>query len=144
MISIEKALEIFSPLDAVVFLVEVQIIVKKRDKEKFDPLFAIAKEVEKYIIVGEHPERNPTYWQATQGKKHVEIEDWSERIRKVIEFSNPSVNWTDLDNNSLVVTVASEFSMLLINCKDLTPNMIKELKCATIHTAFGKISLEGI
>lgn len=144
MVSLEKAIDIFSPLDAVVLQLETQTIVRKKDRDQFDPLLEMSRAVEKYILVGEHAERNPTYWQATMGKKKEETEDWLERIRKVLEFSSPRVNWTDLDNNNLVVTVASEFSMLLVNCKDLTPELTKELKCATIHTAFGKINLEDL
>lgn len=142
MIKIQDAFQICSPFDVVEFEIEAQEIVKKKDLEHFVPSSLLVKKAEKFIEVGKMPERNPTYWNVSEGKKKEDIADWEDRLAVALALEHKFVvNQQELDNNSLVTTVVSSISMLLVNCKDLSKEQIKESKCATIFTAFGPIKL---
>ena len=143
MISIEDALKIFSPLDVVIFEIEIQEIVDKNEVENYDVFPTLIKKIEEFINLGEYPTRNPTYWRISEGLDKNKVDDWDDLVR--LEISNdPSfrVHWTDLDNNSLVATARAGVSLLMHNIRDLPASLIKEVKCATVYTAFGKMELD--
>jgi hypothetical protein len=142
MMTLQNALKICSPLDIIEFEIETQEIVKKKDLETLVPSSLLVKKAEKFIEVGKMPERNPTYWNATEGKRKEEVHDWEDKLATALALERKFVvNQQELDNNSLVISVVSSISMLLVNCKDLPREQIKEAKCATVFTAFGPISL---
>ena len=143
MISLQRALQALSPLDIIVFDIEAQDIVKKKDLENFLPATILSKKAESFIFTGEMSERNPTYWNLSEGMKKEEVVDWDKKL--AIELAGDlkfSVKHEELDNNSLVTTVASSVSMLLMNCKDLSKEQIKEAKCAKIFTAYGPLEVD--
>lgn len=142
MISFERAISISSGLDVIVLELEGQEIVQNEDIENYIPGSALVKKAEEYISVGPSWEKNPTCWAASDGNSVKELPDWSYRLARVLSNSpNLRVKWADLDNNSKVVTVTSEVSVLAINCRDLSLKLVKEAKCAKIFTAFGQIDL---
>lgn len=142
MLTLEKALTVCAPYDIVQFEIEIQSIVKKSDLENLVPSSLLAGKAESFVTVGSMPERNPTYWNATEGVKKELVDDWKDRLSTALALERKFiVNHQELDNNSLVTTVASTISMLLVNCKDLPKEQIKEAKCATVFTAFGPLAL---
>ena len=143
MITFNNAKKICSPLDVVVLEIETQQIVNKEEIQNYDFVSSLSDVAEKYIVLGEYPTRNPTYWKISEGKEKKEISDWKERIKLVL--SNDStfrVHWSDLDNNSQVATARASVAMIMHNCSDIPEQLIKEVKCATAYTAFGKIDLD--
>lgn len=142
MITFEKAVAIASGFDIITLVIEDQQIVQKNNIESYVPGSALVKKAEKYITVGSDWEKNPTCWAAFEGAPLSSLPDWQDRLAKVLTNSQSlRVNWSDLDNNTRVATVASEISVLATNCRALTPSLIKEVKCAKIFTAFGQIDL---
>ena len=142
MMTLQNAIQICSPLDIVEFEIEIQEIVKKKDLENLVPSALLVKKAEKFLQAGQMCERNPTYWNATEGLKREDVPDWDNKLATALALERKFiVNQQELDNNSLVTTVVASISMLLLNCKDLSKEQIKEAKCATVFTAFGPIRL---
>lgn len=140
---IQKALKILSPLDVITFKIKDQAIVKKKDIQESNFASFLVPKALKFLNSGEHSERNPTIWKILDNKKREELEDLNEKLSSELA-SSPQfhVNLEELDNNNQVITVTSEVSMLALNCKFLEKDLLKETKCATAHTAFGKLDLE--
>jgi hypothetical protein len=142
MSDLEKIILISSPTDVVIFEIEDQAIVQKSEIESYSPGQALLEKAEEYIKQGSNPEMNPTYWAISGGSPLSSIQNWKSDLAELLTNSKKlRVNWSDLDNNTRVATVASEVSLLAINCRALPQKLIKEAKCATIFTAFGKIEL---
>ena len=138
---LSKATKLFSPLEVIVLTIESKDIVKKSDSEK--PISSLlADKVESFISVGEYATRNPTYWNVSGGKKKDEVQNWRHALCVEIENSKLNVKVTDLDNNNNVVETSCEVSMLVVNFKELSKELMKEIKCARVHTVFGQIELQ--
>lgn len=135
-----RSLSLFSSLDILTIRLEEKGILKKTDLQNFSAI--IADKVEKFALLGPKNINNPIYWNITQGKKKEETPDW----RKMLEahVSNlPSFNVKvyDLDNSSIVAEVSCEISLLVLNCKELTDELVGEIKCAKILTHFGSFEI---
>lgn len=141
--NIHRALQILSPLDVITFEIEEQTIVKKQEENKNNLSACLVPKALKFLKSGERPDRNPTLWNIVDTKKIEEIEDLEVRLAELLEASSKyNVHFQELDNNSNVATVTSEVSMLVLNCNELTQELLKEAKCAIATTAFGKLDLE--
>lgn len=142
MSDLEKIISIASSTDVVTFEIEDQEIVQKKEIDSYRPGRALLRKAEQYITRGSDPEKNPTHWAISGGAPLSSVVDWQEKLVDLLSNSKKlRVKWSDLDNNSMVATVASEVSLLAINCRALPQKLTKEAKCATIFTAFGKIEL---
>jgi len=141
-LNFKQATSIMSPFDAVVIEFEDQFIVPKSEKETFNFGKALTPKAMRYLSCGSVSNKNPTSWNALDdsGEKGPEFYKRIEEI--LVSCSCFRVNWQDLDNNSQVATVSSEISMLMVNCKSLTSDLIKEAKCATVFTMFGRVNLD--
>ena len=140
---IKKALKILSPLDVIVFQIREQSIVKKSELENFNFSKILTQKAMKFLSVGERPDRNPMLWNIVETRKIEEVQDLSDQLANALsQTKSYDVNLEDLDNNSQVATVTSEVSMLALNCKEMSPDLLKEARCATAHTAFGTLDLE--
>lgn len=137
-----EAIKVLSPLDVVVLTLENQALVKKSELDECLPASFLVPKVEKLIQLGEFPTRNVTYWNVSEGKIKEETEDWNEKLIKELTSSKMSVKVQELDNTKNIVEVSCEVYLIVHNCSQLTKELLKEVKCARIHTAFGQIDVE--
>ena len=135
-------IKVLSPVDVVVLTLETQNIVKKDKVEDCIPASFLIPLVERFVHLGEFPTRNVTYWNVTEGKDKEEIFNWEERLIKELTSSNMTISIQELDNTKDVVKVSCEIYMLAHNCMQLTKELLKEVKCAKVLTAFGPIEVE--
>ena len=135
-------IKLISPIDIVVFTLEVQEIVKKDKVDDCIPAAFLIPLVERFIHLGEFPTRNVTYWNATGGKVKEETSDWEERLIKELTNSNMTISIQSLDNTKDVVKISCEIYMIAHNCMQLNKELLKEAKCAKVLTAFGSIEVE--
>jgi len=137
-----ESIKLFSPLDVIILTIEDQKIIKKSETDDCIPASFLLEKAEKFIHLGEFPTRNITYWNATAGKTKEEVLDWNERL--IGELSNSKLEWEvqELDNTKNILKVSCEIYMIVHNCAALTNELLKEVKCARIHTAFGPIDVE--
>lgn len=137
-----EAIKVLSPLDVVILTLENQTLVKKSELDECLPASFLVSKVEKFIQLGEFPTRNVTYWNVSEGKTKEETEDWNEKLIKELTSSKMSVKVQELDNTKNIVEVSCEIYLIVHNCSQLTKELLKEVKCARIHTAFGQIDVE--
>ena len=139
---LQEAIKLMSPLDVLCLTLETKGVVRKND-ENFQPGSLLAGKVEKLISIGDHPTRNPTYWNVSGGTGSSEVPNWKDLLISELEAS-PSFNvkLTDLDNNSNVMEVSCEISLLVINCNNMGQELMKDVKCARIRTVFGSVDVE--
>ena len=137
-----ETLKVLSPLDVVVLTIEEQKIVKKGDVENCIPAAFLIEKAEKFLMLGEFPTRNVSYWNATQGKEKSETPDWELFLIKELSSSKMEMNVQEMDNTKDIVQVSCEIYMIAHNCMQLTKELLKEVKCARVHTAFGPIDVE--
>lgn len=135
-------IKVLSALDVVVLTLEAQEIVKRESLDDCVPASFLLPKVEKFIHLGEFPTRNVTYWNATEGKTKEEVTDWELRLIRELTNSNMTVKVQGLDNTKDVVQVSCEICMIAHNCTQLSKELLKEVKCARVHTAFGQIDVE--
>jgi len=137
-----ESIKLFSPLDVIILTIEDQKIIKKSETDDCIPASFLLEKAEKFIHLGEFPTRNITYWNATAGKTKEEVLDWNERL--IGELSNSKLEWEvqELDNTKNILKVSCEIYMIVHNCAALTNELLKEVKCARVHTAFGPIDVE--
>ena len=137
-----EIIRVLSPLDVVVLTLEAQEVVKKDKLEDCLPASFLLPKAEKLIHLGEFPTRNVTYWNATEGKLKDEVPDWNERLIKELTNSKMTIKVQELDNTKDVVEVSCEIYMIAHNCTQLNKELLKEVKCARVHTAFGQLDVE--
>ena len=140
--NIMDAIESISPFTSVVLTLEVQKIVKKQGSESINPAELLIEKVETFLRVGDVPSRNITYWNIAKGADMSEVPNWKELLINEISNSKMEVMVQDLDITKEVMEVSCEISLLAFNCKRLTKELLKEIKCAKIHTASGQIEVE--
>lgn len=135
-----RSLNLFSSLDILTIRLEEKGILKKTETQNYASV--IADKVEKFALLGPKSINNPIYWNITQGKKREETPDWRERLETHLS-SLPSFNVKvhSLDNSSIVAEVSCEISLLVLNCKELTKELVGEIKCARVLTHFGYFEL---
>lgn len=139
---IQTALGIISPFDVISITLEEKIIISKSPPEGFNPISVLVEKAEKFVMLGSQSTRNPTYWNCTFGKTKDEVPEWKELLENEIAASESfDVNVINMDNNSNVMEISGEIFLLAINCKELTKELVKEIKCAKVHTVFGPIDL---
>lgn len=136
------AIEKISPFTSVILTLEVQKILKKDEIESIDPAELLVDKVETFLKVGDVPTRNVTYWNLTKGSDMSEVPNWRELLINEISDSKMDVVVHDLDITKEVMEVSCEISLLAFNCRQLTKELLKEIKCARIHTASGQIDVE--
>lgn len=136
------AIEKISPFTSVILTLEVQKILKKDEIETIDPAELLLDKVETFLKVGDVPTRNVTYWNLTKGSDMSEVPNWRELLINEISDSKMDVVVHDLDITKEVMEVSCEISLLAFNCRRLTKELLKEIKCARIHTASGQIDVE--
>lgn len=136
------SIKLLSPLDLVVLTIEEQKVIKKSEINDCVPASFLLEKAEKFIHLGEFPTRNVTYWNVSSGKTKEEVPDWNERLIK--ELSHSKIEWDvqDLDNTKDILRVSCEIYMIVHNCNVLNNELLKEVKCARVHTAFGQIDVE--
>lgn len=136
------SIKLLSPLDLVVLTIEEQKVIKKSEINDCVPASFLLEKAEKFIHLGEFPTRNVTYWNVSSGKIKEEVPDWNERLIK--ELSHSKIEWDvqDLDNTKDILRVSCEIYMIVHNCNVLNNELLKEVKCARVHTAFGQIDVE--
>ncbi len=137
-----ESIKLLSSLDVVVLTIEEQKVIKKSEIDDCIPASFLVEKAEKFIHLGEFPTRNITYWNATAGKAKEEVPDWNDRLIK--ELSHSKMEWEvqNLDNTKDVLKVSCEIYMIAHNCDVLNNELLKEVKCARVHTAFGQIDVE--
>ena len=135
---VQNKLKIFSSHNVMTVVIECSGILKKTDTNS--PAMLLLEKAEKFLTFGEYCHFNPTYWKIANGKIRDEIPEWKSLLVNELT-SSPGYNLkvTDLDNKSNVVEVSSEISLLVANCYELPDELIKEMKCATVHTAYGPV-----
>lgn len=136
------AIEKISPFTSVILTLTEQKILKIEEVETINPAELIVPKVEKFLNVGDVPTRNITYWNITKGSDMSEVPNWRELLINEISNSKMEVVVHDLDITKEVMEVSCEISLLSFNCKQLTKELLKEIKCARIHTASGQIEVE--
>jgi hypothetical protein len=137
-----ETLKVLSPLDVIVLTIEEQKIVKKKEVENCVPAAFLIDKAEKFLLLGEFPTRNVSYWNATQGKEKSETADWELSLIKELSNSRMEISVQEMDNTKSIVQVSCEIYMIAHNCILLTKELLKEVKCARVHTAFGPIEVE--
>lgn len=137
-----ESIKLLSSLDVVVLTIEEQKVIKKSEIDDCIPASFLVEKAEKFIHLGEFPTRNITYWNATAGKAKEEVPDWNDRLIKELSCSKMEWEVQDLDNTKDVLKVSCEIYMIAHNCDVLNNELLKEVKCARVHTAFGQIDVE--
>ena len=135
-------LKLLSPLDVVVLTLEEQVIIKSFEVDECVPASFLLEKAEKFIHLGEFPTRNITYWNTTEGKTKEEVSDWDEKLIKELSHSRMEWELQELDNTKKVMKVSCEIYMIAHNCSSLSRELLKEVKCARVHTAFGQFEVE--
>ena len=136
------SIKLLSPLDVIVLTIEEQKVVKIADIDDCIPASFLIEKAEKFLHMGEFPTRNITYWNATEGKTKEESPDWNEKLIKELSHSKMEWELQELDNTKKVMKVSCEIYMIAHNCELLSRELLKEVKCARVHTAFGQIEVE--
>ena len=140
--NILETIKVLSPLDVVVFTIEEQRIVKKKEVDDCVPASFLTEKAEKFLMLGEFPTRNVSYWNISSGKEKSEIPEWELLLIKELSSSKMELDVQEMDNTKDIVKVSCEIYMIAHNCKQLTNELLKEVKCARVHTAFGPIDVQ--
>jgi len=127
-----------SDLDIVTLTLQTKKIVSKN--EAFDAAQAALPLLKSIVSVGKFPSRNPTVWVVTEGYQHSPAE--LDTAYKRLITKNSDVNVIELDNNSYVTEVTFGVQLLVVNCKDLSPDQVKDIQCATVKTAYGPVEFQ--
>lgn len=135
--SLEK---LFSPLDVVSLSKEYEYLSPKGINP--DLPHNLKQDIYKYLTCGSLYDRNPSVWVIFKGEKiDPESERWINGMMNLFRLTcKAEITEIDDDNNHVRTTV--EFVLLAVNAKFLPEEAFKELKCATVKTAFGTFPLE--
>jgi len=137
-----QAIKVLSPLDVVVLTLEESRLLKKQNIDDCVPASFLFEKADRLISVGNVPTRNVTYWNVSQGQEKDKVSDWQEKLISELSNSKMNVEVQDLDNTKDIVKVSCEVYMIVHNCEQLTKELLKDVKCARVHTAFGPIEVE--
>ena len=139
--NLKTAIQILSSYDILEITISAREIIRK-DISDFDPTSMLLRKANPLLQQGIDPQKNPTYYKISEGKKSSKIPDWNDLlIAELKNSSYHSVKITDLDNNNNVVEVMSSIHLAILNCSVLTKEQIKDIKCAKAFTLYGQIEI---
>lgn len=136
----EKLEKLFSPLDVVILTKEYQFLVPKQVKPDLPDV--VKSDIYKYLSCGDWPNRNPSVW-TVFGSEQVDTksERWINGMMNLFRLTCES-KISEIDNDTNHVCATVEFTLLAVNAKSIPLEELKEVKCATVRTAFGTFPLE--
>lgn len=141
MTPVEKLQKIFAPLDYVVIT------------KKYEYMWPVDQDVDLpedfwndakiFLSTGKYTSRNPTCWHIFGGREiGVESDEWKKGVLNFYRLtSEPEIS--DLDNDRDFVSLKATFEVLVANARQFTDDILKDVECAIVKTAFGDFPLVG-
>ena len=136
----EKLEKVFSPLDIVTLTKEYEFLASKKSNPDLPE--NVKADIRRYLACGIRPDRNPSVWMVFKGENvDPSSENWINGMMNLYRLTCKA-EISELDNDNSHVRATLEFMLLAVNAKSLPEEAFKEVKCASVRTAFGSFPLE--